>query len=97
MFPFFTSSAFWNYGSDRFYLWRGVFALASLFRHPMSGHMPDDLPVRTVIVDFLRLVRLDILGVALGTLVIAHAVPLVGPAVNVIIQESHGWLLSLDC
>ena len=51
----------------------------TLFRDPMSGHMPDDLPVRTVIVDFLRLVRLDIFGVALGTFVIAHAVPLVGP------------------
>ena len=66
----------------------------------MSGHMPDDLPVRTVIVDFLRLVRLDIFGVALGTFVIAHAVPLVGPfgrAVNVIIQKSHAWFLSLDC
>jgi hypothetical protein len=72
----------------------------TLFRKPISGHMPDDLAVRAVIVDFLRLVRLDIFCVALGTLVIAHAVPLVGPfgpAVNVIIQESHGWLLSLDC
>jgi hypothetical protein len=63
----------------------------------MSGHMPDDLSVPTVIVDFLRLVGLDILCVALGTLVIAHAIPLVGPlgpAVNLIIQKSHGWLLS---
>ena len=41
--------------------------------------MPDDLPMRTDVADFLRLVRLDILCVALGTLVIAHAVPLVGP------------------
>jgi hypothetical protein len=77
-----------------------VFARANPFRNPISRHMPDDFPVRAVVVDFLRLVRLDILCVALGTLVIAHAVPLVGPfgpAVNVIIQESHGWLLSLDC
>jgi hypothetical protein len=100
MFPFFTSSAFWNYGCEHFYLLRGVLPWPTLFRDPMSGRMPDDLPVRAVIVDFLRLVRLDIFCVALGTLVIAHAVPLVGPfgpAVNVIIQESHGWLLSLDC
>lgn len=72
----------------------------TLFRNPISGHMPDDLPVRTDAGDFLRLVRLDILCVALGTLVIAHAVPLVGPfgpAVYVIIQKSHGWLSSLDC
>ena len=72
----------------------------TLFRNPISRHMPDDFPLRAVVVDFLRLVRLDIFCVALGTLVIAHAVPLVGPlgpAVNVIIQKSHGWLLSLDC
>src|SRR6267154_2653521 len=68
----------------------------TLFRNPISGHMPDDLPMRTDVGDFLRLVRLDILCVALGTLVIAHSVPLVGPfgpAVNVIIQKSHGSLL----
>jgi hypothetical protein len=65
----------------------------TLFRNPISRHMPDDFPVRAVVVDFLRLVRLDIFCVALGTLVIAHAVPLVGPfgsAVNVIVQKSHG-------
>jgi hypothetical protein len=79
---------------------RCVCAGPTLFRNPISRHMPDDFPVRAVIVDFLRLVRLDIFCVALGTLLIAHAVPLVGPlgpAVNVIIQKSHGWLLSLDC
>jgi len=75
----------------------------TLFRNPRSGHMPDDFPGRAVIVDFLRLVRLNIFCVALGTLVIAHAVPLVGPfgpAVDVIIQKSHGcscrWIVEAN-
>lgn len=77
----------------------------TLFRNPVSRYMPNDVAESAVAVEFLRLVRLNILRMTDRTLIVTHAVPFVGPlvtAVKVIIQELHefshfGDFISLAC